>query len=79
MRHSAESSNGIEFLREFESICKTVLAHESGDPGVQFAEKPQRSKSRETVPLTQSSYRKVLIPGSDLSGSVPITGAPSVK
>jgi hypothetical protein len=33
------SSNLIEFLREFESICKTVLAHESGDPGVQFDEK----------------------------------------
>jgi hypothetical protein len=26
----------IEFLREFESIFKTALAHESGDPGVPF-------------------------------------------
>jgi RNA recognition motif-containing protein len=34
MRHSAESnfsSDLIEYLREFESICKTVLGHESGD------------------------------------------------
>jgi hypothetical protein len=48
MQHSAES---IEYLREFESICKTVLAHESGDPGVQFNEKTEGKKSRETVPL----------------------------
>jgi hypothetical protein len=42
MPHSGESlflSNLIEYLREFESICKTVLVHESGDPGVQFNEK----------------------------------------
>jgi hypothetical protein len=42
MRHSAEaifSPNLIEYLREFESICKTVLAHESGGPGVQYNEK----------------------------------------
>jgi hypothetical protein len=42
MLHSAESifsSNLIEYLRELESICKTVLAHESEDPGVQFNEK----------------------------------------
>jgi hypothetical protein len=44
-------SNLIEYLREFESICKTVLAHESGDPGVQFNEKTEGRKSRETVPL----------------------------
>jgi hypothetical protein len=35
------SSNLVEDLREFESICKTVLAHESGDPGVQFNEKTE--------------------------------------
>jgi hypothetical protein len=39
------SSNLIEYLREFESICKTVLAHESGDPGVQFNEKTKGRKS----------------------------------
>jgi hypothetical protein len=33
------SSNLFEYLSQFESICKTVLAHESGDPGVQFNEK----------------------------------------
>jgi hypothetical protein len=40
MRHSGVL-NLIEYLHEFESICKTVLAHESGDPGVQFNEKPR--------------------------------------
>jgi hypothetical protein len=39
MRHSAESIFIFEYLREFKSICKTILAHESGDPGVQFNEK----------------------------------------
>jgi hypothetical protein len=32
-------------------MCKTILAHESGDPGVQFDEKNRGRKSRETVPL----------------------------
>jgi hypothetical protein len=46
MRHSAESiifveSNRIEYLLEFESIFKTTLAHESGDPGVLFNKKPR--------------------------------------
>jgi hypothetical protein len=31
----------VKYLREFESICKTVLAHESGDPGVQLTKKPR--------------------------------------
>jgi hypothetical protein len=47
MPHSAEpifSLNLIEDLREFEYICKIVLAHESGDPGVQFNEKNRGSK-----------------------------------
>jgi hypothetical protein len=43
----------IELLREFESICKTVLAYESGDPGVQFDEKTRSQKSRATVPLNK--------------------------
>jgi hypothetical protein len=39
------SSNLIEYLREFEPICKTVLAHESGDPGVySLTKKCQGSK-----------------------------------
>jgi hypothetical protein len=45
------SSNLIEYIREFESICKTVLAHEPGVPGVQLIEKTVGRKSRETVPL----------------------------
>jgi hypothetical protein len=37
-------SNLVEDLREFESICKTVFARDSGDPGVQFNEKNRGSK-----------------------------------
>jgi hypothetical protein len=44
MRHSAESNSKIENLREYEFIFKTALAHESGDPGVLFAEKKRGSK-----------------------------------
>jgi hypothetical protein len=40
-RSRFSSSNLIKYLREFKSICKTVLAHESGDPGVQFNKKPR--------------------------------------
>jgi hypothetical protein len=42
--HSAESNSKIEYLREYEFIFKTTLAHESGDPGVLFAEKNGGSK-----------------------------------
>jgi hypothetical protein len=42
----------IEYLREYKFIFKTALAHESGDPGVLFAEKTEGQKSRETVPLS---------------------------
>jgi hypothetical protein len=49
------SSNLVEDLREFESICKIVLAHESGDPGVQFNEKNEGRKSRDTVSLKPSN------------------------
>jgi hypothetical protein len=44
MRHSAESNLKIEYLREYEFIFKTALAHETGDPGVLFAEKNRESK-----------------------------------
>jgi hypothetical protein len=43
--------NLVEDLREFESICKTVLAHESGDPGVQFNEKKPRVENLVTLSL----------------------------
>jgi hypothetical protein len=61
MLHSAESifpPNLIEYLREFEYIWKTVLAHESGDPGVQFNEKTEGRKSRETVPLKNRTQKE---------------------
>jgi hypothetical protein len=41
MRHSGESNLKIEYLREYEFIFKTALAHESGDPGVLFEKKPR--------------------------------------
>jgi hypothetical protein len=44
MRHSAESNLKIKYLREYEVRFKMVLAYESGDPGVLFAEKNQGSK-----------------------------------
>jgi hypothetical protein len=40
MRHSAESIFVVEYLREVESICKTVLTHESGDQGCSLTKKP---------------------------------------
>jgi hypothetical protein len=44
MRHSAESNLKIEYLREYEFKLETILAHESGDPEVLFAEKNRGSK-----------------------------------
>jgi hypothetical protein len=44
MHHSAESNLKIEYLHEYEFIFKMALAHESGDPGVLFAEKNRGSK-----------------------------------
>jgi hypothetical protein len=41
MQHRAESIFVVEYLGEFESICKYVLAHESGGPEVQFNEKTE--------------------------------------
>jgi hypothetical protein len=52
MQHSAESIFIIEYLREYEYIFKTALAHESGGPGVLIDEKTEGQKSRDTVPLT---------------------------
>jgi hypothetical protein len=54
MRHSAESIFAFEFNRISPRIriyIQNLLAHESGDPGVQFNEKPEGRKSRETLPL----------------------------
>jgi hypothetical protein len=51
-RSRFSASNRIELLRQFESIFKPALAHESGDPGVPFKEKTEGRKSCETVPLT---------------------------
>jgi hypothetical protein len=62
IRHSVKSIfvvEFIEYLREFESICKTVLAHESWDPGVQFNEKTEGRKSLETVPLSFSRFLEI--------------------
>jgi hypothetical protein len=42
MLHSAEAILIIEYLREYEFVFATALGHESGDPGVLFAEKKPR-------------------------------------
>jgi hypothetical protein len=42
MLNLALSNKKIELLREFESVFKTALAHESGDPGIPFNEKKPR-------------------------------------
>jgi hypothetical protein len=50
-RSRFSSSNRIELLRKFESICKPVLAHESGTHGYSLMKITRSNKSRETVPL----------------------------
>jgi hypothetical protein len=52
MQNSAESIFVVEYLREYESIFETALAHESVDPGEMFYEKIRGRKSYETVPLS---------------------------
>jgi hypothetical protein len=42
--HSAESIFIIEYLRKYEFIFETALAHESGGPGVLIVEKNWGSK-----------------------------------
>jgi hypothetical protein len=44
MQHSAELNLKRKYLRKYEFIFETALAHESGDPGVLFAEKNRGSK-----------------------------------
>jgi hypothetical protein len=56
MHHCAESILKADYLREYESIFETALAHESVDPGVLFDEKNRGRKSRETVPLSKVLY-----------------------
>jgi hypothetical protein len=51
MHHCAESIFKVDYLREYESIFETALAHESLDPGVLFDEKTRDRKSRATVTL----------------------------
>jgi hypothetical protein len=41
MHHGTESIFKVDFLREYESIFETALAHESVGPGVLFDEKPE--------------------------------------
>jgi hypothetical protein len=46
-------SNSAKFLRKFESIFKTALAHEAWHPGVPFNEKTEGQRSRDTVPSSE--------------------------
>jgi hypothetical protein len=62
MHHCAESIFKIDYLREYESIFETVLAHESVDPGVLYDEKTSGRKSLETVSLRQEQYHPRFYP-----------------
>jgi hypothetical protein len=55
------SSNRIELLGEFETICKPGLAQESGDPGVQFDKKTRDRKSREIGPLMHNRVKSKML------------------
>jgi hypothetical protein len=44
MQHSAKSNLINKYFHEYKFIFKTALAHESGDPGVLFAERNRGSK-----------------------------------
>jgi hypothetical protein len=45
------SNDYLEFLGDFEAICETALARESGPQGVLIDEKSEGRISRDTVPL----------------------------
>jgi hypothetical protein len=45
MHHCAESIFTVDFLREYESIFETALAHESVGPGVLFDKKKPAVKN----------------------------------
>jgi hypothetical protein len=51
MPHSAESILIIEYLREYEFIFETALAHESSSPGVLIDEKIRGSKISRDCPF----------------------------
>jgi hypothetical protein len=42
MQHSVESIFVVAYIREYESVLETSLAHETVDPEVLFDEKKQR-------------------------------------
>jgi hypothetical protein len=52
MPHSTELNFIIKYLREYKFTFETALAHETGGPGVLFAEKTNGRKSCDTVSLT---------------------------
>jgi hypothetical protein len=58
----------MEYLREFESICKTVEPMNPGTQGYSLTKKTEGQKSRETVPLncnTTNEYFKILHTSAD--------------
>jgi hypothetical protein len=48
------SNDYLEFLGDFEAICETALARETGPLGMLIDEKTSGRKSRDTVPLIKS-------------------------
>jgi hypothetical protein len=59
MQHSAESIFIIEYLREYEFMFETALAHESGGPGVLIDGKNWGSKISWHCPF-KFQFAKVL-------------------
>jgi hypothetical protein len=54
MHHCAELIFNVVYLREYESIFETSLAHKSLDPGVLFDEKNQRPKISWDCPFNKT-------------------------
>jgi hypothetical protein len=52
MRHSEKLNLKIEYLRKYEFIFETPLAHDSGDPGYYLPKKTEGQKSCDTVPIS---------------------------
>jgi hypothetical protein len=78
MRHSEEPIYVVEPNRishEFESIFKTALAHESGDPGVPVNEKNRGSKISLYCPFKHRANACLALPipvGVNIHGSVKV-------
>jgi hypothetical protein len=58
-----ESNLKIEYLRKYKFIFKKALAHESGDPGVLFAEQKPRVENLVRLSLLSDPVTRFLSSG----------------